>query len=793
MGIRRWWAFGAFVVGVAAVVVVVALATGGGEAQPAPAGDDTAGERAAEGEEEQEAEGGDDFFAMQRLGSGDVERRYLRAVRQARSVAEAATAPRRLGGSWELVGPTNVGGRITGLAVDPTQPDTVYAASASGGVWKSTDAAHTFQSAWPADLPQATGAVAVDRDGKVWVGTGEANPGGGSSTYAGEGVVVSDDGGRTWKKRGLDESHRIARIAIDPADPDRVFVAAGGPLYSPGGERGIYRTENGGASWKRVLEPETATAGGSEIAIDPSNPDRMFAALWDRIRTPSHRTYGGVGSGLYRSLDGGDTWERLDNIAEHTPGDPVGLSRDEHLGRVAVAIAPSNPERVYVLTGSYSIFGSFKGFYVSNDGGDTFTTTAALPNAGGDLWWTGQVWVDPQDENAVFIPGVNLLRSTNGGNSWASSAGMHVDHHAMAWDPNVPQRVYEGNDGGTYRSDARGASQTWEKATYEPYTQVYTIDVGETAPERVTGGLQDNGCQRSWTPTTAPAPNAWSSFGCGDGLYTLIDPSNPDIYYGCSQYGSCTRRNDQLAGQPGFSRNIGNGTTSTRRNWKTPVVIDPNDPATLYYGGNVLNKSTNRGDSWTPISPVDDPLPGLPTDLDPTYVNYGTITAVGVSKSSPGTIYVGTDTGRLWKTGDGGSSWTEFTGRGLPERWVSAVAVDPADADRAYVTFTGFFQGDASSHVWATDDGGRTWTNVSGNLPNAPVNDIVIDTERETVYVAGDVGVFFLKNDKKNWKPVGTGLPLAPVHDLRLHTPSDQLFAATFGRGVWKVPVTEGA
>jgi photosystem II stability/assembly factor-like uncharacterized protein len=630
----------------------------------------------------------------------------------------------------------------------------------------------------------------VDQNGKVWVGTGEAQPGGGSSTYAGEGMFVSEDGGRSWKRRGLRESSRISRIVIDPRDPNRVIVAAGGPLFNPGGERGIYITENGGHSWKQSLAPETPTAGGTEISIDPSNPDRMFAGMWDRIRTPSHRTYGGLGSGIYRSEDGGDTWTRLDNsnIIARTPNDPYGFDRHERLGRVAVAVAPSNPERVYALVGSYSIYGTFTGFYVSNDGGDTFTTSAELPTPGGDLWWTAQVWVDPKNADHVLIPGVDLERSTNGGQSWVLDEDMHVDHHAIVWDPKVPDRVYEGNDGGVYRSDRNAELGSWIKATHEPYTQHYTVDVAETDPARITDGLQDQGSIRSWTPTTPPGLDTWANYNGGDGLYTPIDWSDQNIYYGCSQYGSCNRFKD---GDPAFRRAIGNNTVSRIKNWKTPLVIDPNDPATLYYAGDVLNKSTNRGESWTAISPTTNPLPGVPTEVDPTYFRYGTITTVGVSKSAPGTIYAGTDTGRLWKTEDGGATWTEFTNRGLPQRWVSSVAIDPTDAQRVYATFTGFFQGDQSSHVYATTNGGRTWRNVSLNLPDAPANDVVIDTERSMVYVATDVGVFSRREGRFGWsgawRPVADDLPVAPVHDLRLHAPSDQLFAGTFGRGTWKV------
>ena len=747
-------------------------------------------------EAEAEAEGADDYFVLQRRESlADIEKNYARALGQARQVVESvgqgsgAAAPRLIRSPWQLDGPTDVGGRISDLAVDTTQPDTIYTASASGGVWKSTDAGTTFASVWPNDLPQGTGAVAVDRNGKVWVGTGEANPGGGSSTFAGNGIYFSEDGGQTWKLRGLKDSSRIARIVIDPRDPNRIFVAAAGPLFSGGGQRGIYRTDNGGATWDLVLAPETPTAGGNEISIDPTNPDRIFATLWDRIRTPSHRTYGGVGSGLWRSLDGGDTWQRLENVVTPTPGDDYRLARHERLGRIGVAVAPSNPNKVYVMSGSYSVYGSFEGFYVSTDGGDSFNTITR-PNPGGDAWWTGYIWVDPQNENHILVPGVSLPRSTNGGTSWSNTAGMHVDHHAIAWDPNVPGRVYEGNDGGTYRSEQNGATNTWIKATYEPNTQHYTVDIAENEPAEISTGLQDQGCQRNWGPNNPPEPDDYRSFGCGDGLYTPIDPVINDIYYGCSQYGSCFRRQD---GNPGFSRNINNGTQSTRHNWKTPLVMDPNNPAILYYGGNVLNRSTDRGTTWTAISPPagDNALPGLPTDIDPTYFRYGTITTIAVAKSAPSTIYVGTDNGRLWKTTDLGATWTEFTGKGLPTRWVSAVAIDPTNDSVAYATFTGFFNGENASHVFKTVNGGETWKDISGNLPNAPVNDVVVDTTRSTVYVATEVGVYYLKNGFSNWKPVGVGMPLAPVLDIRLHDPSGALVAATFGRGIWRVSLAE--
>jgi hypothetical protein len=379
---------------------------------------------------------------------------------------------------------------------------------------------------------------------------------------------------------------------------------------------------------------------------------------------------------------------------------------------------------------------------------------------------------------------VNLRQSFDGGLTWGNSGGVHADQHGLQWDDEADDLVYLGNDGGLYRSDTNGAAGTWTKATHEPYTQHYQVEVAETDPSRLTGGTQDNGCIRSWGSATG----GWDDYGCGDGEYTPIDWSDANIYYGCSQYGACRRYDDRT----GTSSNIQDGAASARWNWHSPLVIDPNDPAVLYFAGNQLNRSTNRGDTWTAISPPHpSDLTGTfePGHNDPIYRNWGTITTISVSKTEPETIYVGTDTGRLWKTEDLGQNWTEFVGEGLPKRWVTRVAIDPRDEDVVYATFSGFRNGEAAAHVYRTEDGGETWENASGNLPNAPVNDVVLHPDDGDVYVGTDVGVFALKNGKKNWAAVGGGLPLAPVLDLRLHAPSGQLFAGTFGRSVWKVGI----
>jgi photosystem II stability/assembly factor-like uncharacterized protein len=711
----------------------------------------------------------------------------------ARAKRQALAIPQGQGGPWQLVGPSNVGARVVDVVVDSTQPDTVYAAVSGGGVWKSVDAGVTFQPVWPDSQTQVMGALALGTDGTLWAGTGEANPSGGGLTYFGDGVYKSTDGGASWQHWGLTQSAAIGRIAVDPVDPQRVFVAAAGSISRVAGQRGIYRVTHGGKDWKLVLAPPTDTTGGIDVAIDPSNHNRVFAALWDHKRNNGARVYGGVGSGLYRSDDGGDTWTRLENIVG-----PVnsydqtgsGLHSDPSLGRIGLAVAPSDPNRVYVVFGSP--YGPDKGFYVSSDGGDSFVAGGRPGASGGYQWWFGRIWVDPQNENHLFSADVALRQSFDGGQTWSNSGGVHADQHGMAWDPNVPNRVYLGNDGGMYTSAANGASGTWVKATYMPWQQSYHLAVAQDDPTRLATGTQDNGSLRTWTSTGAVSPSQWNAFGGGDGHEVLIDPTDHNIFYECLQVGSCRRHSDvggTLQTFPFGPRH------STRITTDAPVALDPSNPSVVYFGGNVLDRSTDRGTTFTQISPPGDfltgPVPPEENDLGPFYANeYATITWIAPAKTDPNTIYLGTDTGRLWKTTDLGAHWTEFAGKGLPVRWVNAIVVDPTDADHVFVAFSGYREGDDSANVWETSDGGDSWSNISGNLPNAPVEMITYDQPADQLYAATDFGVFYLKNGQKNWKRLGEGLPATSVLDVKLSGDRQTLYAATFGRSVWKIALS---
>ena len=743
-----------------------------------------------------------DWLYSQRAGDRGVvtAHSYARALEQAENLRAltAQESPQVLDATWSLMGPTNIGGRVVELAVDPTELNTIFAATASGGVWKSTTAGETWTYSWSPTLTQAMGAIAIASDGTIYAGTGEANPGGGSIVWGGTGMYRSRDGGATWQPIGLEDSGAIGRIAVDPANPSRVFVASAGHLYKPGGERGFYTSADGGDSWNLLLAGENATTGAIDVAIDPTNANNILVAMWDHHRLPTHRMYAGVGSGVFLSRDGGQTWQEgtLPNL---------GITADQ-VGRIGVTFAPSDPTRAYAVVASKAD-GTGVGFWRSNDGGATWSKTggntldpAGLTGVLGQSsygWWFGKIWVDPKVKDRLFLAGLELLESVDAGENFrphstyvagvytgAHQALVHADQHAMVWDPQVPGRVYLGNDGGVYRSNSNGTVGSWTGSAVQGWTQHYSVGVSQQRPGRVVSGLQDNMCQRSWAAGEAGHAHTWVKFSlCGDGLQTLISPADDEIVYACSQYGACNR------GTGGGVALTAIGGTTGRKGWWAPLQFDPTNPSVMYYGSNVLHRSTNGGQNFTPIS---DDLTGDPEQLDPNngYRIYGVITWVAAAKSDPNVIYVGTDTGKLWRTSDLGNEWVELSdadgANDLPGSWVTRVAVDPADANVAYATFSGFRSNDFTPHVVKTTDGGITWKNISGNLPSAPVNEIVV-IPGGRLALGTDVGVFLSSDGGATWLTLGSNMPAVPVLDLEYHEASNTITAATFGHGIQRV------
>jgi photosystem II stability/assembly factor-like uncharacterized protein len=707
----------------------------------------------------------EDWFITQRVTHGGIPVEAPEtAADQAAALAQASEQSNRplATARWRFVGPTNIGGRVVDIAVDPIAADTIYIAAATGGVWKSSDRGARFTSIWPLANPQSMGALVITPNGTLFAGTGEANPGGGSITYGGGGIFRSLDGGATWQRVGLANSGAIGRLVIDPANPQRIFAAVTGNLYNPGGQRGVYQSTDGGSRWRRVLAGDNSTTGAVDLAIDPTNPDRVFAAMWDHLREPDLRTYGGVGSGVYRSIDGGRTWQRLTNGLP--PSSP-------NIGRIGVAVAPSNPQRVFAIVIQTS--GLFQGLYRSDDGGDSWTQLPSSTLSGAQStygWWFGRVWVDPVNQNHVFGAGVYLCESTDGGSSFNAQFSPHADDHAMIWDLKVPGRVYLGNDGGTYRSDVNGSNDRWTFAVSQPFTQFYSVDVSEQDTTRIVGGAQDNGVNRSYGGAS------WNTYIGGDGLEALIDPSDQNMVYGCSQYGECNRSSNGGNTSSDFT----GATVSSRRNWFSPLQFDPSNPGVLYYAGNQVNRSADHAVHWSVISPD---LTGGP-GRDPNYP-FGTVTTLAAAKTDSNRLFAGTDDGRLWFSTNLGGNWIRVDDPNLPGTWVTRVTADPTNSSIAYAAFSGFRSGTQLPYVLKTIDGGTTWTSIVGNLPQAPVNDIVV--LGSTLYVATDVGVFGSDDGGTTWSTAGARLPNVPVTDLEYVASSNSLYAATFGRGMFSL------
>ena len=699
-----------------------------------------------------------DWFMRQRTWPGTELNRA--AVAQAREQAlNLRRGARSLDEPWVFAGPSNVGGRITALAVHPSEPNVVYAGAALGGVFKSTDGGLNYVPVFEEDFALSTGALAMDPSNaqRVWVGTGEANSSGDS--YGGNGVYLSEDGGQTWQHKGLEATRHIGRIVVDPTDANRVYVAAMGELFGTNPERGLYRTNDGGNTWSRVLFVTDST-GCVDVALHPTNPDTVYAVMWERIRRPYLRMSGGITSRIWRSYDGGDTWTVL------AGGLPVGTTT----GRGGITISPANPNRLYAIFANHP--GNLLGIYRSDNGGTTWTQVS---NPGGTFysnfgWYFGQITADPANQDIVYIQGVNMYRSTNAGASWTNTFGAaHVDHHAFWINPSNTAHVITGHDGGVHTSTNFGFSAT--SFDNLPITQFYAITSDPTLPSRLYGGTQDNSTPR----TSTGATNDWDVLYFGDGFYCLVDPRDSDVIYAEYQYGGLGKSLDG-----GFSWNsIWTDFASDRINWSMPYVMAPQNPDVLYAGTHRVLRTVNGGANWT----------GLSGDLSygpgPGNLTYGTITTIDVSPADSNVIYCGTDDSRVWVSLDYGNSWSDIS-TALPNRWCTRVAPHPDSANVVYVSFSGYKELDYLPHLFRSDDNGAMWTDVGQGLPEAPVNDVIVDPlNSDYLHVATDFGVYYTADIGEHWAVLGESLPLSSVFDLQL-TSDRYLVAGTHGRSMWK-------
>ncbi|MCL4836536.1 MAG: glycoside hydrolase [Thermoanaerobaculia bacterium] len=681
------------------------------------------------------------------------------------------------------LGPAVMSGRITALDAVPGDPLTLFVGSASGGVWRSTDGGVTFAPVFD-EHPQSIGALRVDpSDPKtVWVGTGESCVR--NSVSIGDGVYRSTDGGDSWTHLGLAGTERIAALAIDPKQRDTVYVCALGPLWNASEERGVYRTRDGGKSWEKVLHLDADT-GCSDLAIDPQEPRILYAGMWTHRRSPDFFRSGGKGSGLYRSADGGTTWERV------STGLPAG-----ELGRIAVAVAPSRPSVVYAVVEAKKT-----ALYRSDDTGRTWSEGSSGFNVQARPFYFAHLFVDPRDHDTVYKPGLTLSVSTDGGRSMSGGIGFgasyHSDVHALWIDPRDPKTIWMGTDGGLYVS--RDRAFHWAFLPGLPISQFYHVSFDMAVPYNVYGGLQDNS---SWTGPSQSAGGVenrdWENIGTGDGFWAYADPTDSDFAYSMYQGGEVLRVHRPTGEVKEIKPFAASGEEELRFNWNAPLVLSPNDPGTLYLGAQVLFRSRDRGDSWQRISPdltTDDPARqrqresgGLTID-NSTAENNTTIYTVAESPRDRDVLWVGTDDGNVQVSRDGGGSWTNVAA-GIPGwragTWVSRIEASPHDAATAFVTLDDHRRGDMRPHLARTADFGATWVSlvtpeIEGYcwvVRQDPVNP-------DLLFLGTELGLYVSIDGGGAWARFKGNLPRVAVHDLAIHPREHDLVIATHGRGIY--------
>ncbi len=694
---------------------------------------------------------------------------HLEALQQAQRLRSLAKASMNEP-EWEFAGPTNIGGRVIDIEFNPQDSKIVYAGAATGGVFKSLDRGETWAPIFDDQAVLTIGdiAVAPNQPETIYVGTGEAN--GGHNNFPGGGVYKSIDAGARWNFIGLEQTTSIGRIVVDPANANRVFVAAVGSYFAKDRDRGVYRSTDGGQTWQQVLLVNDST-GVVDLVLDPLNPQKLFAATWERIRPPKFGTHlNGFSSGIYRSLDGGDTWQRL-GTTQGLPGPR------QKVGRIGLAICATKPDNLYALYTNNSSGYTYDSIYRTKDGGNTWQRTDLSNGLSGGFsnfsWYFGNVRVHPTDPERVHVLDFLMMVSTNGGASWSSAATSHVDHHGFAFDPLDPTRQIVGHDGGMDYSTNNGDS--WTKVAALPVTQFYHITMDQTHPERLYGGTQDNGTMRTMTG----ALNDWDVFYGGDGFYVLVDPNDPNVIYAESQFGNLGKSVD---GGASFSSALSGIEPGEPTDWSTPVVMDPNNSQVLYYGTNRVYRTSNGAEFWNAIS-------GNLTDSEPGS-RLGKVTTIAVAPSNSAVIYAGTDDSHVWVTTDTGATWAEIS-EPLPYRWVTRVAVDPTDANLAYVTFSGLKWRDPQPHVFRTTDMGLTWENISNNLPDAPINIIVVDPlYPNLLYVGTDVSAYYSSDYGKRWQPLGRGLPMVTVYDIVVHPLERRLALGTHARSMYTLDLS---
>lgn len=698
---------------------------------------------------------------------------YIKAIEQAKQLKRETLSKRLSKGlravQWEFAGPTNIGGRVVDLEFDPNNPSIIYAGFSTGGIFKSFDGGNSWQPIFDDQAVLTIGDIAIDPNNTniIFVGTGEAN--GGHNNFPGGGVFKSTDAGSTWIFLGLEGTTSIGRIVINPQNSNILYLASVGSYFAPNPERGIYKSTDAGLTWDHSLFISDTT-GFVDLIIDPNNPDRLMATAWERVRRPNASHLFGPSSGIYKTTDGGNNWNKITAA-------PLPNPNTTNVGRIGLANYQNDPNIVYAL---FTDGANIISLYRSNDFGvswsDVDTDNELSSGTAGFSWYFGQVRVHPTNPNLVYVMDVAFMRSTDGGNTWPIIYGyggpseLHVDHHAMAFNPIDPNFIINGNDGGINISTNGG--QTFSQPKNIPATQFYEIGLDYNNPEKLYGGTQDNGTNR----TPDGSVDNWENIWGGDGFYVVVDYNNSNIIYAESQNGGLVKSTDGGFGWSDGTNGI-NGSEPT--NWSTPVVMDPNSSNILYYGTHSLYRTTNSAVSWTKISPqLTDWVTGR---------RLGTITTIAAAPTNSNVIFVGTDDAHVWVSSNNGANWIDVSA-GLPERWVTRVVVDPSDENIVYVTFSGLKWRDPQPHVYRSTNKGTEWVDISSNLPDAPVNAFAVDNNfSNRLYLGSDVGMYVSFDSGQSWAVLGEGLPILPIGDIKIHPTENFLVAGTYGRSMYKI------
>jgi photosystem II stability/assembly factor-like uncharacterized protein len=688
---------------------------------------------------------------------------------------------------FRQVGPFR-GGRVVAVAGVASDPNVYYFGATGGGVWKTTDSGLSWSPISDGQFHTGSvGAMAVaESDPNIlYVGMGEACVRGNASN--GDGVYKSIDGGKTWRNVGLQDTYHIGAVKVHPRNPDIVYVAALGHLWGPNEQRGVYRSIDGGLTWKQLLTKGTDT-GAVDLAMDPSNPRVLYATFWQASRKPWRLDSGGPLSGIWKSTDGGDTWTDL----SHAPGLPRGVE-----GRIGVTISPVNPDRIWAI-----VEASDGGVFRSDNGGRTWTRLSDSNDLRQRAWYYSHIFADPKSVDTVYVLNVGMFKSIDGGRTFSAVRPPHGDNHALWIAPGDPSRLILGNDGGaTITSDG---GRTWSSVDNQPTAQFYRVALDNDFPYHIYGAQQDNSTVRiaSRTTTGSITDRDWYDVGGGESGWIAPDPRDSQIVYAGS-YGNLITRQDKHTGQtrninPWPDNPMGYGADSLeyRFQWSFPIVFSPHDPKTLYIGGQVLMKTTNEGQNWETISPdltrndkAKQLSSGGPITQDNTSIEYyDTIFTVMESPVARDLIWVGTDDGLVHVTRDGGKHWEKVTPPGVPE-WSQINSIDASshDAGTAYVAATAYKLDDFHPYLFKTTDYGKTWKKIVDGIPAGHFTRVIReDPNRRGLLVAGtEFGLYISFDDGENWKPFQLNIPVVPIADIAFHKREQELVIATQGRSFY--------